>query len=209
MPCLMASLVSRLGNIVNDQVVRLIAITMLASGTEGAGASPAAQATPTPRPPLAEEEDQAVVLQRPVTIFGPLAQTLGAEQAPIGRVLHAAVQERSPGTREAAREAALDAMRGDPAIEAAYLSTLVPVEDGGADADSSQLGSRRRRDGMDGGARVARAVGSATRESSRRPRHLADRVALTTAASQPPGEQHDQHDQQNDSSDADAIRIHE
>ena len=126
MPCLMASLVSRLGNI----VVTMIAIAMLASGTEGAGASPAAQATPTPRPPLAEEEDQAVVLQRPVTIFGPLAQTLGAEQAPIGRVLHAAVQERSPGTREAAREAALDAMRGDPAIEAAYLSTLVPVEDG-------------------------------------------------------------------------------
>ncbi len=93
--------------------------------------APAIAAMPTPsvRPPLAEEEDQAVVLQRPVAVAGPLAKALGSEQPPVGRVLHAALQERDLGARAAARNAALNAIASDPEVEAAYLSTLAPVDD--------------------------------------------------------------------------------
>jgi hypothetical protein len=110
-----------------DGVLRTI--TMLGAGPASSPSPVEHAVPPTPRPPLAEEEAQAVVLQRPVTVGGPLAEAVGSKQPPIGRVLHAAVQERSPATRAAAREAALDAMAKDPAVEAAYLSTLVPVED--------------------------------------------------------------------------------
>jgi len=91
--------------------------------------SVATLATPSPRPPLAEEEDQAVVLQRPVAVAGPLAEAIGSEQAPVGRVLHAAAQEHDPAVRAAARDAALGAITADPEVEAAYLSTLAPVDD--------------------------------------------------------------------------------
>jgi len=44
-------------------------------------------------------------------------------------VLHAAVQEHDPAARAAARDAALGALTVDPEVEAAYLSTLAPVDD--------------------------------------------------------------------------------
>jgi hypothetical protein len=84
--------------------------------------------TPTPRSPLADAEEQAIVLQRLVIVSGPLAEALGGEQAPVGQVLHAAVQARDPAARAAARETALGAI-ADPAVETAYLSTLTPVDD--------------------------------------------------------------------------------
>ena len=108
----------------------LRAITMIGNG-EGApaAATPAARPTATPRPPLAEEEDQAKILQRPVTVTGALATAVGREHSPVGRVLHAALQERRPAVRAAARDAALAAFARDPEVETAYLSTLLPVDD--------------------------------------------------------------------------------
>jgi hypothetical protein len=101
-------------------------ITMLGKGE---APPPSPLATRTPRPPLAEEEDQAAILRRPVTVTGPLATAVGRKDAPIGRVLHAALQERRASVRAAAREAALAAFVRDPEVEAAYLSTLTPVDD--------------------------------------------------------------------------------
>ncbi|MCC6765603.1 MAG: hypothetical protein IT293_13160 [Deltaproteobacteria bacterium] len=99
--------------------------------TRGAPAAPAPSvgSAPSPRPPLAEEEDQAFVLQRPVAVAGPLAAAVGSDEAPVGRVLHAAVMERDPAARAAARDAGLAAFARDPEVEAAYLSTLTPVDD--------------------------------------------------------------------------------
>ncbi len=98
---------------------------------KGAPVSPSPDTTPSPspRPPLAAEEDQAAVLQRPVTVTGGLAKAVGAAHPSIGRVLHAVVQERDAATRAAARDAALAAFARDPEVEAAYLSTLLPVDD--------------------------------------------------------------------------------
>ena len=113
----------------------------------GKGAAKAPSPTRTPQPPLAEEEAQATVLQRTVPVSGPLADALGGADAPIGRVLHAAVMERDPAARTAAREAALAAFTRDPEVEAAYLSTLTPVDDAvlarileGAAADPESVG---------------------------------------------------------------------
>jgi hypothetical protein len=109
-----------------DGTVRLIEIL---------GSGPAAVptvhgiTTPSPRPPLAAEEEQAQVLQRLIIVSGPLADAIGGDQATIGRVLHSAIQERDPATRAAAREAVLGAITSDPAVEAAYFSTLRPVDD--------------------------------------------------------------------------------
>lgn len=84
---------------------------------------------PSPRRPLADAEDQAVVLQRPVAVAGPLAAAVGGDEAPIGRVLHAVIMEPDPATRAAARTVVLSAFVEDPTVEAAYLSTLEPVAD--------------------------------------------------------------------------------
>lgn len=94
----------------------------------GKGA-PAPRATASPRPPLADEEAQAAVLQRSVPVSGALADAVGATDAPVGRVLHAAIMDRDPAARAAAQEAVLAAFARDPEIEAAYLSTLQPVDD--------------------------------------------------------------------------------
>lgn len=108
----------------------LRAITMIGNGVGvPVEASPSSRPTATPRPPLAEEEDQAKILQRPVAVTGALATAVGRARPPVGRVLHAALQERSPAVRAAAREAALAALARDPEVEAAYLSTLAPVDD--------------------------------------------------------------------------------
>ncbi|MCC6849633.1 MAG: hypothetical protein IT294_14110 [Deltaproteobacteria bacterium] len=91
--------------------------------------APSVGTTSSPRPPLADEEEQAVVLQRPVAVAGPLAAAVGGDAAPIGLVLHVAVGERDPAARAAARDVALAAFARDPEVEAAYLSTLAPVDD--------------------------------------------------------------------------------
>jgi len=107
-------------------------ITMLAHG-EAAPPPLAPPAAPSvarsPHPPLVDEEQQAAVLQRTVQLDGALARAIGGKEAPIGRVLHAIVQEGDPDARAVAREAALAAFTRDPEIEAAYLSTLTPVDD--------------------------------------------------------------------------------
>ena len=96
----------------------------------GKGASvPAPRATASPRPPLADEEAQAAVLQRSVAVSGALADAVGGTDAPVGRVLHAAIMDRDPTVRAAAQETELAAFARHPEIEAAYLSTLQPVDD--------------------------------------------------------------------------------
>ena len=90
---------------------------------------PSSRPSSTARPPLAEEETQAVVLQRTVEVSGPLARALASATPAMGRVLHAVTLEKQASVRAAAREAALTAFAGDPEIEAAYLSTLVAVDD--------------------------------------------------------------------------------
>ena len=95
----------------------------------GSAPAPSPAVSPSPRPPLAAEQEQATILQRRVPVSGRLAAALGSDQPAIGRVLHAVLQERRPATRAAAREAALAAFARDPEIEAAYLSTLAPVDD--------------------------------------------------------------------------------
>ncbi|MEO6028559.1 MAG: hypothetical protein ABIR79_16960 [Candidatus Binatia bacterium] len=97
----------------------------------GRGAAPPPSPRPSgaARPPLADEEAQAAVLQQPVAVSGPLRRALGSSTPAVGRVLHAVTLEHRTTVRAAAREAALGAFVRDPAIEAAYLSTLVPVDD--------------------------------------------------------------------------------
>jgi hypothetical protein len=85
--------------------------------------------TASPRPSRAEEEDQATILQRTIGVSGPLAAAIGSAEPPVGRVLHAVLQETNPAIREAAREAVIEAFKRDPEVERAYLSTLTPVED--------------------------------------------------------------------------------
>jgi hypothetical protein len=109
----------------SDGTIRTI--EMLGKGVP-APPIPSAATTPSPRPPLADEEDQAEILQRTVTVGGALATALGPHP-PIGRVLHALVQEHDAAVRAAAREVALETFGRDPAVEAAYLSTLTPVDD--------------------------------------------------------------------------------
>lgn len=122
-------------------------IDMLGKSASAAPPETAIVPTPSPRPPLADEEAQAAVLQREVPVSGALAAALGADDAPIGRVLHAAVMEADPAARAAAREAALAAFTRDPEAEAAYLSTLQPVDDAvlarilqGSAADARSVG---------------------------------------------------------------------
>jgi hypothetical protein len=92
-------------------------IDMLDRGAPAASIAPTTAAGPTasPRPPLADEEDQAVILQRPIAVTGPLARAVGSANPPLARA--------------AAREAALDALARDPEASSAYLSTLTPVDD--------------------------------------------------------------------------------
>jgi hypothetical protein len=103
-------------------------IDLLARAT-AASPMPSVAATPSPRPPLAEEEEQAAILQRQVAVGGPLADALGTEHVAIGQVLHAVLREPNATVRAAAREQALAAFTRDPEIETAYLSTLTPVDD--------------------------------------------------------------------------------
>ncbi len=105
-------------------------MTLLGQGTGGTmPSSPAvALGAPTPKPPLADEEEKAAILQRPVTLSGPLSNALGT-RAPIGSVLHATVQQGDADARAGARDAVLGAMVSDPEIATAYLSTLTPVAD--------------------------------------------------------------------------------
>ncbi len=108
------------------------AIALLAAGTAPAPPPPSAPspaATPGGTVPLAEEQRQATVLQRPVTVSPALAQAVGEEQPSVGRLLHAAVGERRAGLRAEARDAVLATFARDPETEAAYLSTLRPVAD--------------------------------------------------------------------------------
>jgi hypothetical protein len=95
----------------------------------GAGVpmSPAPAGTPTR--PLAAEEAQATLLQRNVPAWGSLIGAFGAEPLTVGRLLHAVVNDQRADVRAAARESILDAFVAHPEVEAAYLSTLTPVED--------------------------------------------------------------------------------
>jgi hypothetical protein len=97
----------------------------------GPSASPlTASPTPTASPaPLVEEEAQAAILQRPVPVSGALARAVGTQTPSAGRLLHAALGEERVTVRADAREALLAAFTADPEIEAAYLSTLRPVDD--------------------------------------------------------------------------------
>jgi hypothetical protein len=110
----------------NDGTIRTI--ELLGKGAPPSS-TPAVRSAPSPAAPFAEEEAQAVVLQRPLTVSGPLAAVVGSEHPPIGRVLHAAVHEEDAAVRAAARDAVLVAFAEDPDAEAAYLSTLTPVDD--------------------------------------------------------------------------------
>ncbi len=101
-------------------------IELLGRGEALPTATPGAAATAPP--PLAEEEAEAVVLQRKVVAMNALARALETTTPPIGRVLHAVTDQR-PAVRNSAREVALTAFASDPEIEAAYLSTLTPVDD--------------------------------------------------------------------------------
>jgi hypothetical protein len=93
--------------------------------------SPAAVADAAPAAsPLAEEEKQAGVLQKPVVVqdYPPLRRAVGTTTPSIGEVLHAATNQ-NPNVRSGAREVILATFASDPAVEAAYLSTLEPVDD--------------------------------------------------------------------------------
>jgi hypothetical protein len=81
--------------------------------------------------PLAEEEKQAGVLQKPVVVTDhpPLRRALGTTTPAIGQVLHATTQQTLPNVRAGARETVLKTFASDPEVEAAYLSTLEPVDD--------------------------------------------------------------------------------
>jgi hypothetical protein len=106
------------------RTVELLATGMAVSPSPVA--TPEASATPGP---LAEEEAQAKILQRTVRVSGALARAVESEQPSIGRLLHAAVRERRAGVRAEAREVLLTTLADDPDAEAAYLSTLTPVDD--------------------------------------------------------------------------------
>lgn len=110
----------------------LRAIEMLAAGTVVAptpAATPTSAAHETTRKPLAEEERQAAVLQRRVSVSAALGRAVGEEEPSVGRLLHAVLGERGAALRAEAREAVLAAFARDPETEAAYLSTLQPVDD--------------------------------------------------------------------------------
>ncbi len=110
----------------NDGTLRTI--DLLGRGVPGTP-SPVISTTPSPRPPLADEEAQAQILRRTIPATGPLAGALGTDAPTIGQVLHAVLREPRAAVRAAAREEALAAFARDPESEAAYLSTLVPVDD--------------------------------------------------------------------------------
>jgi hypothetical protein len=100
-------------------------VALVPAATPGVAAVPGVAATPGP---LEAEEAQAKILQRTVRVSGDLAAAVGSEQPAIGRLLHAVVREPDAGVRAAARDALIAALSGDPEAEAAYLSTLTPVE---------------------------------------------------------------------------------
>ncbi len=116
---------------------------MLTYGAHGAlrsidllGTGPPVTLFPTPaagRTPgisLAAEQQQANVLQREVPAWGELQGAFaGTEPLTVGRLLHAVVSDGRPGVRAAAREVVLNAFVEHPEVEAAYLSTLTPVDD--------------------------------------------------------------------------------
>lgn len=106
----------------------LHAIDLLGRG-DAVGAIPVAGVSPSPRPPLAEEEEQAAILQRPIEMEGALADALGTEAPALGQVLHAVLGQTDGALRAEAREQTLAAFARDPRAEAAYLSTLEPVDD--------------------------------------------------------------------------------
>ena len=97
----------------------------------GAGVpmAPVPAAASPPAPPLAAEEAQAATLQRNVPAWGSLIGAFGDEPLTVGRLLHAVVSDQRSDVRAAARESILDAFVASPEVEAAYLSTLTPVDD--------------------------------------------------------------------------------
>lgn len=106
----------------------LRAIDLLARG-EATPVAPVPVASPSRRPPLAEEEEQAAILRRTVRMEGALADALGTEQPALGQVLHAVLGQTDGALRAEAREQTLAAFARDPEAEAAYLSTLEAVDD--------------------------------------------------------------------------------
>ena len=106
----------------------LRAIDLLGRG-DAVGPSPVAGVSPSPRPPLAKEEEQAAILRRPIRMEGALADALGTEEPALGQVLHAVLGQTDGALRAEAREQTLAAFARDPEAEAAYLSTLEPVDD--------------------------------------------------------------------------------
>lgn len=103
-------------------------IDLLGRG-DAVGSSPTAGISPSPRPPLAKEEEQAAILRRPIKMEGALADSLGTEEPALGQVLHAVLGQTDGALRAEAREQTLAAFARDPEAEAAYLSTLEPVDD--------------------------------------------------------------------------------
>ena len=114
----------------------LRAITLIGTGQNAAAAS-TVPALPTPvalmpQPtPYAQtsEQRQAAILNRPVAVDNTLAQALGSISPSANQVVRGALTSDDADTRGAAREALFTAFATDPEIEAAYLSTLAPVED--------------------------------------------------------------------------------
>lgn len=95
----------------------------------GAGVPMSPVPAATAPPPLAAEEAQATTLQRNVPAWGSLIGAFGDEPLTVGRLLHAVINDQRPDVRAAARESILDAFVASPEVEAAYLSTLTPVDD--------------------------------------------------------------------------------
>jgi len=105
-------------------------IDLLGAGPPVTAAPVAAAPAATPAPPFAAEEAQAAVLQRTVAPWGSLIGAFGpSEPLTVGRLLHAVVNDQRPEVRAAARESILEQFRSHPEVEAAYLSTLTPVDD--------------------------------------------------------------------------------
>jgi len=110
----------------------LRSIDLLGAGpaiTPAPAATPAAGAVAVAARPLAAEEAQAGILQREVPAWGDLKGAFGTETITVGRLLHAVTDDQRPEVRAAARESILDTFLQSPEVEAAYLSTLAPVDD--------------------------------------------------------------------------------
>jgi hypothetical protein len=106
---------------------------------------PGARSSPAPHASIVQQR-AAAPLQRELPVSQQLIESLGGDPPTIERLLHAVVGESRADLRAEAREALLNAITTHPEIEAAYLASLGPVEDG------ALLGALRAQSSADGAA---------------------------------------------------------